>query len=89
MRRELLRRRGDFWAEGMPLSERDRQLLAPLIAKAQELGYTPIVAEVPEAAKIKSRFRCWKDALKAAGLPSEKNPEQVLRRKNRRQAFER
>ena len=78
--RELLRRQGSFWSEGMPLTEADRQLLQPLIDRAEELGYTPIVSEVPTAGKIKGRFRCWKDALKAAGLPSEKEPGQVAKR---------
>ena len=34
-----------------------------------------------DAGKIKGRFRCWRDALKAAGLPSERDPEQVALRR--------
>ena len=67
-KREQLHRRGDFWQEGMPLTEKDAALLQILINRAQELGRTPLVREVPEAGKIKGRFRCWKDALIAAGL---------------------
>ncbi len=78
--RDQLRRQGNFWEEGMPLTDRDREILQPLIAKALELAYTPLVSEVPTACRIKGRFRCWKDALKAAGLPSEKDPEQVKKR---------
>lgn len=80
MRRELLRRQGNFWREGAPLTDRDRAILKPLIDKAEELGYTPIMSQVPEANRIKSRFRCWRDALKAAGLPSEKSLEQAAKR---------
>ena len=72
----------------MPLTEKDRALLRPLIAKANALGYTPLVSEVPSAHKIKDRFRCWKDAVTAAGLPSQKDPEQVRKRMMRKQADE-
>ena len=67
-RREQLHRRGDFWQEGMPLTEKDAALLQIVIKRSQELGRTPLVREVPEAGKIKGRFRCWKDALIAAEL---------------------
>ena len=87
-RRDRLRRSGNFWTEGMPLTEKDRALLRPLIAKAAELGYTPIVSEVSGANKIKDRFRCWKDAVTAAGLPSQKDPEQVRKRMMRNKANE-
>lgn len=59
----------------------DREILKPLIEKAAELGYTPAKAEVGNSAKIKGRFRCWKDAVKAAGLPAVNGPEQVKKRK--------
>ena len=72
----------------MPLTEKDRALLRPLIAKAAELGYTPIVSEVPGANKIKDRFRCWKDVVTAAGLSSQKDPEQVRERMMRKKAGE-
>ena len=44
--RDQLRRRGDFWTEGMQLTEKDREILQPLIDKANELEYSPIVSEV-------------------------------------------
>ena len=78
--RELLKRQGNFWQEGMPLTEKDELLLKILKDRAAELGYTPLVSDVPDACKIKGRFRCWRDALKAAGLPSERDPEQVALR---------
>ena len=78
--RAQLSRRGNFWTEGMPLSKKDQALLQILKDRAAELGYTPLVGDVPEACKIKGRFRCWKDAIKAAGLPSEKAPEQMALR---------
>lgn len=78
--RALLKRQGNFWQEGMPLTEQDELLLKPLKNRAEELGYTPLVSDVPDAGKIKGRFRCWRDALKAAGLPSERDPEQVALR---------
>ena len=64
----------------MPLTDTDREILKPLIEKAAELGYTPARAEVENSAKIKGRFRCWKDAVKAAGLPALNEPEQVKRK---------
>ena len=78
--REILKRQGNFWQEGMPLTEKDELLLKILKDRAAELGYTPLVSDVAEACRIKGRFRCWRDALKAAGLPSERDPEQVARR---------
>ena len=64
--RDQLSRRGNFWSEGMPLTEKDQSLLQILKERAAELGYTPLVSDVPDASKIKGRFRCWKDAIKAA-----------------------
>ena len=83
--RDQLCRRGNFWIEGMPLTGKDLELLQSLKKRADELGYTPLVRDVPDAGKIKSRFRCWKDAIKAAGLPSEREPEQVKKRMAARQ----
>ena len=83
MRNRILRE-GDFWSEGMPLTANDRALLQLLIEKAAELGYTPTISEVPNAGKIKKRFRCWKDAVSAAGLPSMREPEQIQRRMERK-----
>ena len=65
----------------MPLTDTDREILKPLIEKAAELGYTPAKAEVENSAKIKGRFRCWKDAVKAAGLSALNDPQQVKKRK--------
>ena len=78
--RERLRRQGNFWEEGMELTQADRELLRPLIERAKELGYTPPRAQVPGSEKIKARFRCWKDAVKAAGLPALNDPEQAAKR---------
>lgn len=65
------------WQPDEPLTARDREILAPLIAKAKELGRTPMVSEVPSSALIKSRFRIWKYAVLAAGLPAMNDPDQV------------
>lgn len=78
--REILKRQGNFWQEGIPLTDRDEALLQILCNRAKELGYTPLISDVPESGKIKGRFRCWKDAIKAAGLPSECEPDQVAKR---------
>ena len=78
--RERLRRQGNLWEEGVPLTDTDREILKSLIEKAAELGYTPAKAEVENSAKIKGRFRCGKDAVKAAGLPAANDPEQARRR---------
>ena len=78
--RNELHRQGNFWHEGMALTEKDEVLLKYIKDKASELGYTPLISDVPESGKIKGRFRCWKDAIKAAGLPSEREPDQVLKR---------
>ena len=78
--RNELKRQGNFWSEGMTLTEKDEVLLKYIKDKASELGYTPLISDVPESGKIKGRFRCWKDAVRAAGLPSEREPEQVAKR---------
>ena len=78
--RNELKRQGNFRHEGMALTEKDEVLLKYIKDKASELGYTPLISDVPESGKIKGRFRCWKDALKAAGLPSEREPDQVAKR---------
>ena len=49
----------------MTLTEKDEVLLKYIKDKASELGYMPLISDVPESGKIKGRFRCWKDALKA------------------------
>ena len=78
--RNELKRQGNFWHEGMALTEKDEVLLKYIKDRASELGYTPLISDVPESGKIKARFRCWKDAIKAAGLPSERDPAQVAKR---------
>ena len=71
------------WKPGDLLSEADRVLLQPLIEKSYELGRTPTVSEVADAARIKSRFRIWKNAVLVAGLPALNSPEQVRLREKR------
>ena len=71
------------WKPGDLLSEADHILLQPMIEKACELGRTPTVSEVADAARIKSRFRIWKNAVLAAGLPALNSPEQVRLREKR------
>jgi hypothetical protein len=78
--RNELHRQGNFWHEGMALTEKDEVLLKYIKDRSSELGYTPLISDVPESGKIKARFRCWKDAIKAAGLPSEREPDQVAKR---------
>ncbi len=53
--RERLRRQGNFWEEGVPLTDTDREILKPLIEKAAELGYTPAKAEVENSARSKDQ----------------------------------
>ena len=65
------------WKPGDLLSDAERVLLQPMIEKSYELGRTPTVSEVADAARIKSRFRIWKNAVLAAGLPALNSPEQV------------
>ena len=77
---EQLKRQGDFWQEGDTFTEKAPALLQILKERAQALGNTPLVSEMPEACAIKGRFRCWRDALIAAGLPSEKSAEQAALR---------
>lgn len=59
-----------------PLTQRDQQLLTILIEKYHQLGRSPTITEVPEAAEIKARFGIWKNALAAANLPLLNAPEQ-------------
>lgn len=76
-----------IWQTGQPLTKRDHELLKPLIDKARELGRTPTVGEVASSAAIKARFRIWKNAVLAAGLPALNDPEQVrIREKEKNQA---
>lgn len=64
------------WRPGDPLTQSDRELLQPLMDYAAKMGLTPTVKDIPTAAKIKSRFRVWKNAVLAAGLPSLNSYEQ-------------
>jgi len=69
------------WKPGQVLTDEDRELLKPIREAAEKLGHTPRVQDVPNADKIKRRFRIWKNALLAAGFPLYSAPEQeVLRR---------
>ncbi|MDD3410877.1 MAG: hypothetical protein PHY12_08730 [Eubacteriales bacterium] len=73
------------WQPGDALTPRDEALLTPLRQKARELGRTPTVGEVPQAAALKARFRLWKHAVLAAGLPALNDPAQTrLREKEKR-----
>lgn len=65
------------WNPGEPLTAADRALLQPVIDKYHELGRTPTVSEVNNVSDIKRRFRIWKNAVLAAGLPALNSPEQT------------
>jgi hypothetical protein len=73
-----------YWEPGDELTERDLELLEPLRRRARELGYTPTQADMPDITAIKSRFRVWRDAVAAAGLPWLNTPEQQRRRSEAR-----
>lgn len=75
------------WTPGDPLEEKDHELLLPLKEKARELGRTPTVSEVATASQIKRRFRIWKNAVLAAGLPPLNSPEQALLRQGSNEAI--
>ena len=72
------------WKPGDPLLPGDEELLAPLVARAVELGRSPKVGEVENASQLKARFRIWKNALAAAGLPAMNDPAQVKLREKQR-----
>lgn len=71
------RQRSNLWNPGEPLTKKDRDLLSVLVRKYEQLGYVPAQREVPNAAAIKKRFRIWKDAVAAAGLPRQNSPDQT------------
>ena len=75
-------KRNNLWVPGEILTEKDLELLRPIIEKYNELKRTPTRAEVPENKQIKLRFRTWADAIQAAGLPSLSDPEQMKLRNN-------
>lgn len=72
-----------LWKPGEPLTKKDEELLSTLVRIYQQCGYVPAMKGVPNAAAIKMRFRTWKDALAAAGLPSMNDPEQQRRRQQK------
>jgi hypothetical protein len=76
----------DRWQPGDPLTAADRVLLASLVARAAELGYTPTKAEVANASQLKYRFRTWGNAVRAAGLPWVNYPDQQRLRRAKCQA---
>ena len=70
-------------SKAQPITAQDQQLLSILTEKYIELGRSPTMSEVPEAAEIKARFSLWRNALEAAGLPLLNDPEQQkLRQKS-------
>jgi len=66
------------WLPDDPVTDRDLEILEPLIVRAKELGRTPTRNDMQGArlGRIKSRFRTWDIAILAAGLPGLKTPEQ-------------
>lgn len=68
------------WKPGQPLTDEDRDLLRPLLDVARERGHTPRVQDVSNSFEIKARFRTWKNALMAAGLPLYSAAEQEVLR---------
>lgn len=84
--REDVSKMAKCWQPGEQLTAQDQALLAPLKQKAAALGRTPTVAEVASAARIKARFRLWKNAVLAAGLPALNDPEQTRLREKEKAA---
>lgn len=70
-----------FWLPGDSVTEEDRRILQPVLEAYAELGRTPTRHEVGQLSRIKARFRIWEHAVLAAGLPSLKDPTQVLLRR--------
>jgi len=69
-----------FWKPGMPITDEDLKLLEEVKAFYKKNGYVPIMKEISNVQKLKSRFRTWKNVLIAAELPSQHDPEQLKRR---------
>lgn len=74
------------WVPGESLTDRDKEILQPLLEKALELGRTPTKGEVKSAGIVKGRFRLWEYAILAAGLPQLRDPEQARLRLRDKQA---
>lgn len=77
-------REPNLWKPGEPLTARDHAMLDVLVQKYNQLGYVPSQKEVPNARAIKKRFRIWKDAVAAAGLPINCMPAQSRKRQKKR-----
>lgn len=73
-------REPNLWKPGEPLTLKDRAMLDVLVRRYRQLGYVPSQKDVPNARAIKKRFRIWKDALLAAGLPVDDTPGQSRKR---------
>lgn len=79
------RQRSNLWKPGEPLTRHDQDLLSVLVRKYEQLGYVPAQREAPNAAAIKKRFRIWKDAVAAAGLPRQNSAQQAHIRMKKRE----
>ena len=69
-----------FWKPGMPVTDEDLKLLEEVRVFYCQKGYVPIMKEISNMQKLKSRSRTWKNVLIAAELPSQHNHEQQRKR---------
>ena len=71
-----------YWNPGMPLTEKDLELLEPVKEVYKKQGFVPTKSELPVqiASRLKSRFRTWGNVLCAANLPALNNPEEKKKR---------
>ena len=69
-----------FWKPGMPVTDEDLKLLEEVKAFYCQKGYVPIMKEISNMQKLKSRFRTWKNVLIAAELPSQHDSVQQKKR---------
>lgn len=74
----------NLWKRGQPLTKKDEELLQIVKDLAVKLGHTPIKRECKESAKLKARFRTWRDVIYASGLPALKSREEMVKRKAKR-----
>ncbi|MDR3304766.1 MAG: hypothetical protein LBS85_01870 [Clostridiales Family XIII bacterium] len=60
-----------FWRPGTPFSETDKELLALVVQKSEELGRNPHRADMDKeiVGRLKNRFHTWFNILEMAGLP--------------------